>query len=106
MSTILPVRVAIGPSLVERLLSACFQLLARAMRAAAQFSGIAQHGLARGAGELLGAEALSAPDLPALSCSELPLSEIAAAERERLSRLEAAQSASAAAERHEQHWLH
>lgn len=107
MNTILQVRAAVVPSLVERVLSVCFQLLAHAMRAAAHFSGIAQQQvLARSVGGLLGAEALAAPDLPALLCSDLPLPEIAAAERERLARLVAAETTSAAEEPREQRVLH
>lgn len=90
MNTILSVRAEAVQPLPERLLSACFQLLSRAMLAAAHFCGLAQQRvLARSVGGLLGAEALGGPDLPALLYSELPLSEIAAAERERLARLDA-----------------
>ncbi|MEY2934256.1 MAG: hypothetical protein RL033_5005 [Pseudomonadota bacterium] len=86
-------------ALHERLLEACFQTLSRAMRAAAQLCGIAHQSVwARSVTGLLGAEALSAPDLPALLCSELPLCEIACAERERWSRREAVADIAAASD--------
>lgn len=98
------------PASLERLLEACFQTLSRAMRAAAQLCGIAHQGVwARSVSGLLGAEALSAPDLPALLCSELPLCEIASAERERWSRREAVTDIAAAGDstpQDRQHTLH
>jgi hypothetical protein len=110
MNTILQVRADAVQGLPERLLAACFQLLSRAMQAAAHFCGLAQQGaLARSVGGLLGAEALGAPDLPGLLHSDLPLSEIAAAERERLARLEAlvaVESPRAVAAPHPQRTLH
>lgn len=75
---------------LDRLLQACFQTLSQAMRGAAQFCGIAHQGVwARSVVGLLGAESLGAPDFPALLCSDLPLCEIAAVQREQLSRLAA-----------------
>lgn len=87
MATILSVRRDAEQGTSEWLLSACFQLLSRAMQAAAHFCGIAQQRvLVPSVASLLGAESLGAPDLPALFFSDLPLSEIAAAERERMTR--------------------
>jgi hypothetical protein len=76
--------------LEEWLLSTAFRALCQMMRAAAQFCGI-----------LVGDEAANvqgivdesrAPELQTLCLSELPLCEIAAAERERIWRIEAARA--------------
>ena len=78
--------------LLHRVLELGFQMLFHSMRAAAQFCGLSSWSTAAGIDTASGAAAFRMPDLPGLSLSGLPLSEIAAAERERLSRWDAAET--------------